>query len=897
MDSPAISMLSIIAALAQGDFEILYKEGLKYPNFFALTLMTFVELQIPYQDFPFFPFDTYHMRSILVDVFVEYGGTYDAKPLFISPTIEATGLLPDRFNLMVPSLVTSRKDYDPEKGGLVVLEEGSSFKKQLVSGGKIRVTIDGDAFIGNYPVTIQTLGLGAIERFPFAISENAEIEIQNGNLVVNSDFLLRSGATLEILPGSSLVNNATIVVEEGAAFTVNGSLIINGTFIGKVDTDHKDAEIIISEEAKLASHYYDPLLYILYCLKMDIRNWNDPDALKYSSDMSYNDFLGILQDETDNLNKWILFFAITSAWDEFNDEWEKKVSELVEFWYIISDLFEFRDYIAQADDFELLLQELWIDFKVLPQEYHKTIADYIHYLNLSTSNLINNGLGLGFVAGKTYVSDYDGNEYVWKQLFNVQFVNDDGTVLKEEVVKFGDAASAPDLPERKGYTSNWSVSWQDIQGDTVITVVYELDEPVIEGISTDAVDDTVTYGTSITLTVSATHPLGGLTYQWYKDGILLEGVVGSSLTLNNVAESGDYHVIVTITVDGKTKSVSSPPIKVTINPRPVQIVVDDKSSVYGEELAELTHSIIGLVSGDQLVVNLTKDEGLNAGEYAIIVTYEPNPNYEIEVVEGTYTIKKAASVISAEDMTVTYDGTAHSIEATLNHGESELVYENNGQVNAGVYTVVIRVAESTNYLAAEIERTLTINPRPVQIVVDDKSSVFGEPLLSLTYSVVGLVGDDTLIVVLSKEEGISVGEYAITAIFEQNPNYSVTVVEGVYRIVVDEQKLAQLIQLLGNLNFDDIFGEYDNLVSIGDLIDEIGEENISENYLEAYHEAIEVFNNYVETANQELEEAIAVGSIITRRFDIVTAVRALFALTSTIVIGAFFFARRKFFRG
>jgi DNA-directed RNA polymerase subunit L len=326
-------------------------------------------------------------------------------------------------------------------------------------------------------------------------------------------------------------------------------------------------------------------------------------------------------------------------------------------------------------------------------------------------------------------------------------------------------------------------------------------------------------------------------------------------------------------------------------------VVDDKSSVYGEELAELTHSIIGLVSGDQLVVNLTKDEGLNAGEYAIIVTYEPNPNYEIEVVEGTYTIKKAASVISAEDMTVTYDGTAHSIEATLNHGESELVYENNGQVNAGVYTVVIRVAESTNYLTAEIERTLTINPRPVQIVVDDKSSVFGEPLLSLTYSVVGLVGDDTLIVVLSKEEGISVGEYAITAIFEQNPNYSVTVVEGVYRIVVDEQKLAQLIQLLGNLNFDDIFGEYDNLVSIGDLIDEIGEENISENYLEAYHEAIEVFNNYVETANQELEEAIAVGSIITRRFDIVTAVRALFALTSTIVIGAFFFARRKFFRG
>ena len=94
-----------------------------------------------------------------------------------------------------------------------------------------------------------------------------------------------------------------------------------------------------------------------------------------------------------------------------------------------------------------------------------------------------------------------------------------------------------------------------------------------------------------------------------------------------------------------------------------------------------------------------------------------------------------------------------------------------------------------------------------------------------------------------------------------------------------------------------IFSENMIILFPSAVIDEIGEENISENYLEAYHEAIEVFNNYVETANQELEEAIAVGSIIKRRFDIVTAVRALFALTYTIIIGAFFFARRKFFRG
>ena len=324
---------------------------------------------------------------------------------------------------------------------------------------------------------------------------------------------------------------------------------------------------------------------------MDITNWNDPDAHKYSSVMSYNDFLSILQDETDNLNKWILFFAITSAWNESNDDWGMFIYEMVEMNYGITDLNDFRDYIAQADDVEWLIQELWLINEILPKEYQKTIADYIQQLNLSASNLINNGLGLGFVSGKTYVSDYDGNEYVWKQLFNVQFVDDDGTVLKEEIVKFGDDASAPDLPERIGYTSNWSVSWQDIQGDTVITVVYELDEPVIKGISTDAVDDTVTYGTSITLTVSATHPLGGLTYQWYKDGILLEGVVGSSLTLNNVAESGVYHVIVTITVDGKTKSVSSPTIEVTINRKETISAVLSLTTLLSYTTENFTNSI------------------------------------------------------------------------------------------------------------------------------------------------------------------------------------------------------------------------------------------------------------------------------------------------------------------
>ena len=192
-------------------------------------------------------------------------------------------------------------------------------------------------------MTINTYGLERL-KIPVLIPSTADVVIASGELLANNDFILASGATLTIQPGASVVTNDRVIVEEGANFTVNGNLTINGTFVGEVATGHTGAKIIIGENAVLDHRYYGSLFYILYCLKMDITNWNDPDAPKYSSVMSYNDFLSILQDETDNLNKWILFFAITSAWNEFNDDWGMFIYEMVEMNYGITDLNDFRTH-------------------------------------------------------------------------------------------------------------------------------------------------------------------------------------------------------------------------------------------------------------------------------------------------------------------------------------------------------------------------------------------------------------------------------------------------------------------------------------------------------------------------------------------------------------------------
>ena len=66
-------------------------------------------------------------------------------------------------------------------------------------------------------------------------------------------------------------------------------------------------------------------------------------------------------------------------------------------------------------------------------------------------------------------AQYDINTYT------VTFKDWDGSVLDEQQVSYGQAASAPDDPERTGYTfTGWDVDFTDITGDLVVTAQYDI---------------------------------------------------------------------------------------------------------------------------------------------------------------------------------------------------------------------------------------------------------------------------------------------------------------------------------------------------------------------------------------------------------------------------------------
>jgi hypothetical protein len=82
------------------------------------------------------------------------------------------------------------------------------------------------------------------------------------------------------------------------------------------------------------------------------------------------------------------------------------------------------------------------------------------------------------------------------------------------------------------------------------------------GIVTPPANENRELGQSVTLGVAAVGT-GSLGYQWYRDGVAVEGATGSSLTRNNLqpGDAGRYTVVVT----GTHGTVTSAPAALTVN--------------------------------------------------------------------------------------------------------------------------------------------------------------------------------------------------------------------------------------------------------------------------------------------------------------------------------------------
>ncbi len=304
----------------------------------------------------------------------------------------------------------------------------------------------------------------------------------------------------------------------------------------------------------------------------------------------------------------------------------------------------------------------------------------------------------------------------------------------------------------------------------------------------------------------------GITINAPSDATVKYGKSDGSYTLNSCPvykDAGTYTVYYQVTkANYKTVTGSQ---TVVISPKTVSVTWENKTSFEynGQPHAPAIEEEISGVNGETL--HITRTTNKNKGDYTSTASISSvtggqanKANYKLTNQTKDYSITArpltdTSISISLDVSEYVYDKTEHkpvvSITDNLSGEKVALVgnddytvaYSDN--INAG--TAKVNITGKGNY-SGKIEKTFTINKRPVTVTPDNKNVEYGSADVALTYTAEGLVEGDKLVGInLSRESGTDIGTYNISASADDdaNPNYIITFVNGTYYIIPRATKI------------------------------------------------------------------------------------------------------------
>lgn len=326
-----------------------------------------------------------------------------------------------------------------------------------------------------------------------------------------------------------------------------------------------------------------------------------------------------------------------------------------------------------------------------------------------------------------------------------------------------------------------------------------------------------------------------------KDGSkTIDAILGFTpiVTCNAEEDSrpGDYEIsianAVTANPSGGTNTVVSSALH--INRRPVTIsVANNQSKMYGEQDTNINYDAVfsdnnsvieNLVmpkseSGAKILEKITvvtnRDPGEDAGVYtthAEVVDSNTNVFYDVNVVEGQFTIEKAPLTINLNPATYVYGELPRAIafdtekdvkgfrrgdtwssvfgDMMPSYAATKPGTDRDGMSDkrapVGTYTVTGSIPEPTNYKIAPFTTTMEITKRPMLITVTPgQNKVYGEKdptSLNVNFTNIGKVEGDFAGCVVSREPGEDVGfyKYDLTPFLKSADatNYNITIDEA-----------------------------------------------------------------------------------------------------------------------
>ena len=299
-----------------------------------------------------------------------------------------------------------------------------------------------------------------------------------------------------------------------------------------------------------------------------------------------------------------------------------------------------------------------------------------------------------------------------------------------------------------------------------------------------------------------------------------------SETVPGVTNVADGTVTVTArgTREGYETLVSNE-TTIQITARTAAIRVHDAEKFFDESDPAFTGTEENLVkAGDLGTVTYRRtnaDEAVGTYPEVLTADYTANSNYIVNVVNGDFEIKTASiedARLNAAGGSWIYDGAAHAASGNVTNADGYTVYYKAGDgewtteapsvtnVLEGTVTVSVKATRSGYADLTTEDVTLKITPREAAITVDHAEKYFDEQDPEFTGTPANLVASGDLGTITYRrtntEEAVGTYSKVLTADYESNSNYIVTVVKGDFTIRTAFIEEAELTAAGGSWTYD-----------------------------------------------------------------------------------------------
>lgn len=354
---------------------------------------------------------------------------------------------------------------------------------------------------------------------------------------------------------------------------------------------------------------------------------------------------------------------------------------------------------------------------------------------------------------------------------SVTFQKDD-SVYASHLVVDGGVLTAPGVPAKDGYTfdgwyndvAEWNFTTDTVKSSLTLTAHWTLTAPTV---TLTADKNNVTYGEKIILTAGTTCVAGDnvtISYAWYKDNRLLHGETKETLTLSDVADSGDYRVVVTATDGGGQRITAEDSLTVSITPAPVNLPnTSDTKFIYNGQ--EQTYPI-----AESELYTVTGNRQTKAGAYTVTVVLNDKDNYtwaDGDAGDRTYPFTIAQKTIAAtwSGLTQVY-GDRATVQATLSgvvSGDDVAVSIAGVEQMAGTHPLNAALTGDkwSNYTLKNGTAVLTIQQKPVTFTVTG-NVVTTDAVTAPTVAAPGLTAGADYIVTYRDSSGTESAELPTT---------------------------------------------------------------------------------------------------------------------------------------